>query len=138
MNDLSKKCAGSAKNQQNDQKNTAENRLHASEHDCLVKPVGISGEKVIPVMDHPLGRAWSQPKRQDIIINATQAFISARSFNCLHNYSHSLPSGVYSGKMWKQLTRDKSQVEHWWLCWFVDSTVYPNSCTTNRRKIVIL
>lgn len=70
-------------------------------------------EMEIPDMVHPLGKHWQQPNPDNILIDDTHALMSERSLGELHEYSMSIPSGVYEGKMWKFKTRNK-----WFLKWF--------------------
>lgn len=56
---------------------------------------------VIPPITDPMGKHWEQPDRFEIEIDDTHALMSRETFENLHNYAHSQPSGVYPGKMWK-------------------------------------
>jgi len=73
---------------------------------------------MIPQMTDPLGKYWEQPKIENIVIDDTHALMSKKDFDKLKDYSYSLPSGVYEGKMWAK-TRDNKTM----LCWFVDKGV---------------
>lgn len=86
---------------------------------------------MIPKMTHPLSSAWDQPNPEDVLIDKTHALMSENDFNDLLDYSHSQPSGVYVGKMWKSKVRD-----NWILCWFGPHTD-PNMCSGNNREILI-
>lgn len=55
----------------------------------------------IPPITDPMGQHWDQPSRFDIEIDETHALMSQATFDALPNYTHSQPTGVYSGKMWK-------------------------------------
>ena len=68
---------------------------------------------MIPETIHPLGKYWNQPNREDIAIDDIHALMSKDSFNRLHTYLTSIPTGVYEGKMWKSKIINK-----WILRWF--------------------
>lgn len=55
----------------------------------------------IPPMSDPLGQHWKQPSRGKIEIDCTHALMPRSAFDQLLEYSSSIPTGVYSGKMWK-------------------------------------
>src|SRR6187549_978694 len=64
----------------------------------------LSGDDhLIPPITNPLGKAWTQPDRRLITFNENydHAIISHETYMSLLNYSHSQPSGVYAGKMWR-------------------------------------
>ena len=67
----------------------------------------------IPNIIHPLGKHWQQPNLQNILIDDVHALMSEYSLGELHEYSMSIPNGVYEGKMWKALFGDT-----WYLKWF--------------------
>jgi hypothetical protein len=94
-------------------------------------------EHVIPPMTHPLSSAWHQPPRRDIEIDDKYAMMSRRTFEALHEYSCSLPSGVYEGKMWR---RGEPYIEPrsvWYLGWFGCSDK-PDKVSINWREIIIV
>lgn len=71
-------------------------------------------ENFIPPMVDPLGQYWRQPKPSEIEIDDTHALMEKGAFDKLPEYSHSTPSGVYIGKMWK----GKYKGGVWYLAWF--------------------
>ena len=85
----------------------------------------------IPPITDPLGRYWKQPSKDDIAIDETHAMMTRATFDKLHSYNTSTPSGVYPGKMWKAYRFGK-----WWLRWFGDSG--PDMCTNNHREIELI
>ncbi len=89
---------------------------------------------VIPPMTDEMGKYWKQPDRHDIIVDATHALMSQIAFDQLHDYSHSQPSGVYPGKMWK-LNNERGP--QWWLAWFGESDK-PGYVSNHRRKILVV
>ena len=88
---------------------------------------------VIPPMTDPLGQYWTQPSPRDIQVDDQHALMSQVILNALSEYSHSTPTGVYPGKMWKML-----QHGEWWLRWFGVSEQGPDFCSNHARKILII
>ena len=84
----------------------------------------------IPPMNHPLGKHWMQPNAQDIDIDDTHALMDEKSFNELKDYSGSLPSGVYEGKMWK-----RKCIGRWYLFWY--GFAEGDFCSNNIREILL-
>lgn len=71
----------------------ARNRLYESEW---------SGERQsIPPITDPMGKMWEQPDPSRIIIHGHFALMDENAFDLLHEYSSSVPTLVYVGKMWK-------------------------------------
>lgn len=85
----------------------------------------------IPPITDPMGAVWEQPKSDDIALDDTHALMSNWSLSKLAEYSHSIPSGVYDGKMWKRRVGDD-----WLLCWF-SPHANPKTCSINYREILI-
>lgn len=94
----------------------------------------VTDTHVIPPITDEMGRYWQQPDRHEIVVDDTHALMSKKSFERLLDYSHSQPSGVYPGKMWK-LNNERGP--QWWLAWFGESE-NPNFCSNHRRKILIV
>lgn len=92
----------------------------------------MNGELVIPRITDPMGSSWRQPHRRYIEIDNTHALMSEQTFKGLVEYSTSLPSGVYSGKMWRAC---KGGI--WFLAWYYPSndTKYMN---IEWREIIIV
>lgn len=84
----------------------------------------------IPPMNNPLGSHWSQPNVQNIDIDETHALMDEKSFNELKDYSGSLPSGVYEGKMWKRKYKGS-----WYLAWY--GFAEGDFCSNNFREILL-
>lgn len=87
---------------------------------------------IIPDMVDPLGKYWEQPNKKDILIDNEHAVMSDKTYLQLKNYSSSIPSGVYDGKMW----RDESK-EGKFLCWYAQSDE-PDKCSINTRKVLFI
>ena len=68
---------------------------------------------LIPPMTDPLGRYWHQPKLLDVAVYEDIAIMDKETLNQLAEYSFSVPSGVYAGKMWRCRKCDE-----WFLRWY--------------------
>ena len=100
----------------------------------------MSNNEIPPITD-PLGRAWSQPSTSNILIDDTHAVISQTDFDKLLEYSASVPSGTYAGKMWKRLDGSFSKPKEectWMLCWYGHSEKGPDYCSINFREALIV
>lgn len=86
----------------------------------------------IPAMTHPLSKNWRQPTRESVHLFDDKAFIDRGDFNILPEYSCTIPTGVYEGKMWKR----REGVE-WLICWYGPS-LDPDECRIHYRKLVIV
>lgn len=73
----------------------------------------MTAEQIIPAITSPKGRYWHQPHRRYIEMDDTHALMSEQTFRGLHDYSDSMPTGAYEGKMWRSKRRGK-----WFLCWY--------------------
>jgi hypothetical protein len=89
---------------------------------------------IIPPMTHPYGKHWEQPDISEILIDDTHAVMGSDTLSKIKDYSRSLPSGVYAGKMWR--ASDDGIV--WYLKWWTDSETAPDKCTNHTREIIIL
>jgi len=87
---------------------------------------------MIPEMTHKLGQYWEQPAREDIATDKTHAVMSPEDFCQLSDYSASIPSGVYPGKMWKRKNRAE-----WLLCWYSETENDPETNDINYRIILL-
>lgn len=93
-----------------------------------------SGASVIPAKSNHYGRYWNQPKRSEILLSDTKAYMSQATFDKLADYSRSFPSGAYAGKMWRMTMKDG--VRHF-LRWFSE-TNDPDAFDVHAIEIVIL
>lgn len=87
---------------------------------------------MIPPITDPLGKHWKQPAAGEVLLDDTHAVMGQSAFNKLAEYSRSIPSGVYPGKMWRCVTQDGEHL----LRWFGDSPD-PAMCSKHQRKILI-
>ena len=91
---------------------------------------------IIPPITDELGKYWNAPQRENIDMTLSHAWMNKDDFQRLHHYQHTLPTGVYEGKMWKRLMRDGGTRLHWFLAWFGPSNE-PNKCSINYQRIGI-
>ena len=89
-------------------------------------------KNVIPDMIHPLGKHWHQPNLDNILIDDTHALMSECSFKELGEYSCSIPTGVYEGKMWKAYNKIP---DIWFLRWY--DHIEGKYMTIGIREIII-
>jgi hypothetical protein len=79
---------------------------------------------MIPAMTDPMGRYWDQPPTSAIEIDATHARMTSATFKHLAEYSGTIPTGVYPGKMWRRhdgiFARKRQEPPKWLLCWYGD------------------
>jgi hypothetical protein len=90
----------------------------------------------IPKITNPMGRNWRQPPREAIEIDETHALMSKSTLEQLGNYSASMPSGVYPGKMWRRAKDYHDESKGWWLLWFGESDI-PGYVSNHCREILI-
>jgi len=91
----------------------------------------MSETNIIPEITNPLGKHWDQPDKKNILLDDTHALMDKRTFDGLLEYSSSIPSGVYAGKMWKC-----KYIDGWGLRWFDDCN--ETSCRNNQRIILLI
>lgn len=89
----------------------------------------------IPEMVHPLGKAWSQPDRSKIKFSFGVAWVDQKTFDQLAEYSSSLPSGVYEGKMWRRKYVVNGFTKNL-LCWY-DKSDKPDQCSIKKIDLII-
>lgn len=90
----------------------------------------------IPEMTHPLSIAWDQPNSNKIIVDDNHAVMTEQTLMKLKNYSHSTPSGVYEGKMWRSVHEQKNKTFNY-LHWYGFSND-PDKCSHNVRLILLI
>jgi hypothetical protein len=73
---------------------------------------------VVPPITDPLGRHWDQPAAEDILLHEKHALMTPGTFKQLHEYSTTLPTGTYSGKMWRRRIPFRGEPARWFLCWY--------------------
>lgn len=100
---------------------------------------------IIPPITDPLGKHWDQPSTKNIVIDENNAVMSKNVFNQLKEYSASIPTGVYPGKMWKRYDGvfDQEFIARggkptWKLCWYGEIPNKPELCSINMRDILIV
>lgn len=112
-----------------------------------------TGQNVIPPMTHPLSRHWKQPDTSAIVIDNLTARMSRATLDALPEYSCSIPTGAYEGKMWKREQYRPGQPildpvngketgyfqpvpAGWLLCWY-KSDENPEKVAVELRRIVV-
>jgi hypothetical protein len=83
--------------------------------------------------------SWSQPDRKDICVSDDTALMSLKDYKLLLEYSSTIPTGAYPGKMWRCVDRDHlndGQVFQEYLCWY--GYVDGDTCSINSRKLIIM
>ncbi len=100
--------------------------------------------QMIPPMTDPMGRYWHQPAPENILVDATHTLMTSATFAGLAEYSASVPSGIYPGKMWKRhdgafdrAFRSRGGLPVWRLCWYGPSKKGPDYCSVNSRVILL-
>ena len=88
----------------------------------------------IPECVHRLSKYWDQPKNTEVEIDDSHALMSQKSFEELPEYSCSIPTGVYAGKMWKA----RKSRDEWLLRWYEYDPTNPHSCRIHSRIILIV
>lgn len=105
------------------------------------------GTRIIPARPKEYGTAWHQPTRNEMRFHVnTQAvdgkpdmvYMSKRSLDDLSEYSRSMPSGVYPGKMWKAKVTRLDGTKEWRLCWYGEVPGRPDLCSNHECTIVLL
>lgn len=86
----------------------------------------------IPPITDPLGKHWRQPPASEIAIDDEVAMMTAKTFEALAEYSCTIPSGKYAGKMWKLFTG-----KAWYLRWYEGDPQDPSYLLIPNRLIVI-
>lgn len=92
------------------------------------------GINTIPAMSHPLSIHWEQPDIKNVLTDDNFALMTEEDFNKLLEYSTSIPSGVYEGKMWKRGMLGGG----WMLGWYGFEDADGKSVSTNFRELLIV
>lgn len=103
---------------------------------------------LIPIMTHPLSKHWEQPDSRNFIFDIENKTVAMNKddFDKLHNYSCSIPSGVYEGKMWKANANEFppngdfekwDKTPKWYLRWY-DRDEDPNKCSIKTYSLIII
>src|SRR5262245_65416000 len=61
---------------------------------------------------------WPQPAREEILIDETHAVMEGATLDRLSEYSASIPSGVYPGKMWARRVVRRLDAADWAVGWY--------------------
>lgn len=94
----------------------------------------------VPPITHPMGKHWDQPDPALMQFYADRVVMKEGVFLGLADYSCSIPSGVYDGKMWRRCqgahTPLPKEQRRWFLCWFGPSDD-PDKCSIHSLPLVI-
>lgn len=82
----------------------------------------------LPRMTNPLGKHWRQPAglRDRVQVFETHATIPESDWRALPRYESTLPSGTYTGKVWRCGP---------WLCWY--GREYANTIRIGRARALV-
>lgn len=95
-----------------------------------------------PCLDSPYGpNAWRQPARESILIDDVHAVMTRDTFEQLAEYSSTIPSGAYPGKLWRR-ANGKHDPRHqgepvWMLCWY-GPHADPSKVSINYRTVILV
>lgn len=90
---------------------------------------------MIPEMTDRLGRYWEQPADiRTAPMDDKSVILTPRQMAELHEYSTSMPTGVYPGKCWKRFERRPSRTLLVWYGIAED----PKLCTIEVRDILVV
>mgnify|MGYP000010999704 FL=1 len=92
----------------------------------------MNGENIIPKITDKRGMSWNQPHRRYIEIDEEYALMTKQTFKGLREYSLTIPSGKYEGKMCKA-----NRGGTWYLYWY-DHDDNPEMIKIERREILLL
>ena len=85
-----------------------------------------------------MGQYWRQPPRELIEVDDTHALMTHATFKSLPEYSGTIPSGVYPGKMWRRhdgIFDRNAKRRPWLLCWFGEDS--GGKCPIIFREILL-
>ena len=91
----------------------------------------MNGEQIIPPITDLSGQSWKQPHRRYIELDKTHALMSEQTFKGLPEYSYTIPTGKYEGKMWRANKYGK-----WYLAWYGPAPE-PGYLSIEWREILI-
>jgi len=97
----------------------------------------LEAREAIPKMTHPLSAYWHQPDRSRVLIDDTHALMSRRTFEELLEYTGTIPTGAYEGKMWKSKFWIGERSD-WLLMWYGFYPPDPNEVSINSREIILI
>lgn len=106
----------------------------------------LNGSCVVPEIPKENGTSWvrEQPNTTALVFqipDGTQqpnlVYMSENDRNRLKDYSHSMPTGVYPGKMWKCRWTNLDGSWDWHLMWYGIVPDKPNVCSINHCPIML-
>jgi len=87
----------------------------------------------LPQMTHPLSRHWHQPSADEMAVYDDIAIMDRSALQRLPEYSTTIPTGAYEGKMWRRANGP----DKWFLCWYGPSED-PDMVSINSRPIRLI
>lgn len=104
--------------------------------------MNMNQENQIPPMTDPRGKHWPQPAGERVLVDDSHALMTKSDFDSLPDYSCTIPTGVYPGKMWRRLNGlfdplSRPEDLHWCLCWYGMSED-PEQCSVNFRRVLLV
>jgi len=87
----------------------------------------------LPQMTHPHSRYWNQPRLDELAVYDDIAIMDQSTLECLSDYSTTIPTGAYEGKMWRR----SNGPDKWLLCWYGLSED-PDKVSINSRPIRLI
>lgn len=99
---------------------------------------------LVPPMTHELSSEWDQPDPNGWAFDDTHVVMPEADFKALREYSASIPTGVYEGKMWRRVVlgyddRDGAGLAPmvvWYLMWYGDPI--KDRCPIHSREILLV
>lgn len=94
---------------------------------------------IIPDMVHPFGKYWEQPDKSKILIDDKHALMSRHTLEELKEYSTTIPTGAYEGKMWKAcLYTGNGKEMDWYLRWYDSHPTDLELVQVCSRRIILV
>ena len=87
----------------------------------------------IPDLQCPYSSPPQQPVNRDVLVDDTHALMARADFDLLLEYSMSIPTGAYEGKMWKAYG-----VDRWYLRWYQACKEDPGMLDIMTREMIII
>lgn len=90
-------------------------------------------------MTDPLSRNWKQPDSSNMLFDDRFVVMTEETFKKLKEYSCSIPSGKYQGKMWKCNSNwGTDDFSCWVLKWYEDHETSSNLLHIRSRYILVV
>lgn len=94
---------------------------------------------MIPIMDDPLSKHWEQPRDiRNAPMDDKTVLLTPKQFANLHEYSASIPTGVYPGKCWKRIELRRDGTMHRKLLGWYGEETPDHKCPILFRNIEVV